>query len=147
MVTNRFSSMLSIMNAHIKIGSQDCTVPVNKLCLNTLRLFRSYGYIWGFSFTSPGTRTAHLFPRVKILFKYSDVNTPTLKTLRVFKITHSDFKIIRNNQLFKILSQNKLYLLSTAKGLVITSVDNFYNAKVRSNKSYNSGKLLAEIYI
>jgi ribosomal protein S8 len=135
------------MNASIKVASQFCKVPVNKLCLNTLRLFRDLGYIWGFTLDTPGVRIAKLYPRVKIFFKYADANTPILKKIRIFKITRSHFTKMHSKNLYKILSQNKLYLISTPNGLVITTLGNFYVSKGAHEKTIHNGKILAEIFI
>nr|ADZ99060.1 ribosomal protein S8 [Physarum polycephalum] len=146
-MTARFSAMISIMNATIKTGNSFCEIPANNLCINTLRLLRNQGYIWGFSYVSPQLRAKRLYPRVKIFFKYIDSNTPVIKSINIFKRTRSNFRIIRNNKLYQILAQNKLYILSTTKGLIITSLDNLYNDLIKSQKNRLSGKLLAEIFI
>jgi ribosomal protein S8 len=147
MVTARFSSMISIMNATVKTGSQFCEVPANKLSINTLRLLRNQGFIWGFNYVSPKKRESRLYPRVKIFFKYIDNNTPVLKAINIFKRTRSNFQIIRRNKLYQILAKNKLYLLSTTKGLTITSLDNLYTENLKSTKTPFAGKLLAELFI
>jgi ribosomal protein S8 len=139
--------MISTVNASVKTGLQYCEVPANKLSINTLRLLRNQGFIWGFSFVSPRKREARLYPRVKIFLKYVDINTPILKAIRVFKNTRSNFGIIRKNKLYQILVQNKLYVLSTPAGLSVTSIDSFYNEKVKSQKISFSGKILAELFI
>lgn len=147
MVTNRFSSLISIINACIKTGKISCEVPTNKLAINVLRLLRDQGYIWGFSFVSPRKREGRLYPRVKIFFKYIDTSNPAMRAIHVFKRTRSNFRFIKDKHLFKILAQHKLYILSTTKGLVITSLDHFYNEKMRTVKPRFAGKLLAEVFI
>jgi len=139
--------MVSIMNVSVKTGNLFCEVPANTLCINTLRLLRSQGYIWGFSFVSPRKREGRLYPRVRIFFKYIDHNTPVLKAIHIFKKTRSNFHIIRKNKLYQILAQNKLYLLTTPRGLSITSLDNLYNDQLKSATNRISGKILAELFI
>jgi len=136
---NRFAAMVGIINTCLKTGRSSCELPVNKTCINTLRLFRQQNYIWGFMFT----KKYH----VKIFFKYAHTNLAMLRSIRVFKKTASNFQIIRTNKLFQILSQHKLYLLSTPQGLTITSIDNLYKSNVRSTNMSGSGKILAEIFI
>lgn len=135
------------MNACIKTGKISCEVPTNKLAVNVLRLLRNQGYIWGFSFASPRKREGRLYPRVRIFFKYQDLSNPAMRGIRVFKSTRSNYRLIGDKQLFKLLAQHKLYILSTTKGLVITSLDQFYNEKTTSLKTRFSGKLLAELFI
>jgi len=133
-MTTRFSSIISIINASVKTGNVFCEIPANKLAINTLRLLRNQGYIWGFSFVSPKKRVSRLYPRVKVFLKYIDSNTPVLKAIHVFKKTRSNFQIIHSNKLYQILVQNKLYLLSTTNGLSITSINNLYPDKLKSKK-------------
>lgn len=146
-MTSRFSSMISIINASVKAGALSCEVPANKLSINTLRILRNQGYIWGFNFVSPKRRYNRLYPRVRILLKYIDRNTPALKAIHIFKRTRSNFQIIRNNKLYQILIQNKVYILSTTLGLSITSLDNLYNERIKSTKINVAGKILAELFI
>jgi ribosomal protein S8 len=139
--------MIGVMNSSVKAGLQSCEVPANKITINTLRLLRNQGFIWGFNFVSPRKRESRLYPRVRIHFKYIDINTPILKAIRVFKNTRSNFTILQHNKLFKILAQNKLYLLTTPKGLIVSSIEQLYNEKVKSQKTRYGGKLLAELFI
>jgi len=139
--------MVSIINASVKTGNLFCVVPANGLCINTLRLLRNQGYIWGFSIASPEIRKRRLHPRVKVFLKYIDHNTPVLKAIHIFKKTRSNFHIIRKNKLYQSLAQNKLYLLTTTKGLSITSLDTLYNDYLKSTTNRVSGKILAELFI
>jgi ribosomal protein S8 len=135
------------MNATVKTGKITCEVPANKLAINLLRLLRDQGFIWGFRFVSPEKRRHRLYPRVKIYFKFIDLNTPVLRALRVFPKTRSNYHLIHNKQLFTILVQHKLYILSTTTGLVMTSLDNLLKEKTISSKTRFAGKLLAEVFI
>jgi len=146
-MTARFASMISIINATVKAGHVSCEVSTNKLGINTLRLLRNQGYLWGFSFTSPKKRSARLYPRVCILFKYIDHNTPILKAIHVHKNTRSNFKILPYNKLSQVLTRNKLYLLTSPQGLTITSLANLSLTKMRSQNFSNSGRILAELLI
>jgi len=143
----RFPCMIGVMNNSVKCGLQYCEVPANKICINTLRLLRNQGFIWGFSFTSPGKRQARLYPRVKIYFKYINKDMPGIKAIYIYKKTRSNFTILRHNKLLRILAQNKLYLLTTPSGLTITSITNYYNSAKKSVNSHTSGIILAEILI
>lgn len=143
----RFPSMIGIMRTCVKTATQFCEVPANRLCITTLRILREQGYINGFTFVSPRKKEGRLYPRVRIHFKWSNAITPALKDLKVFKNTFSNFHSILSYKPLQILGTNKLYLLSTTKGLLLTSLGNVYNAKQNSRLPSLKGKLLLEILI
>lgn len=64
-MVNRFPNMISLMYSAIKMGHLSCEVPINKLCLQTLRFLREQNLIYGFQFVSPGQKTRKLYPRVE----------------------------------------------------------------------------------
>ena len=142
---DRFPLALGIINATVKVGKVSCEVPVNKLVLNVLRLLRGQGIIWGFNFTSPKLRRNRLYPRVIIHFKYIDSTSPMLRRIRVFPKTYSNFHILKNIQMNKVLAQHKRYVITTPGGLILTSPDNV--SKARSKMIRFAGKVLAEIFI
>jgi len=143
----RFPNMIGIMRASIKTGWKTCEVPANKLCINVLRLFRDHGYIYGFNFVSPKKKSARLYPRVRIHFKYSDTASPVIRDLIVYKNTFSNFRSMRLNNTFQVLSQHKLYLLTTSKGLVLTSFTDMSEMQGATMKYKVSGKILLELFI
>jgi len=146
-MTARFPNMIGIMRTCIKTGTTFCEVPTNKLCINVLRLFRDRGFIYGFTFVSPQKKYARLYPRVKIHFKYSDASLPTLRDLTIFKNTVSNFSHIRIKTKDQILSQHKLYLLSTTRGLILSSFSDL-NSRVTLNENFHfKGKVLVELNI
>jgi ribosomal protein S8 len=146
-MTARFPNMIGIMRTCIKTGNYSCEIPANKLCINVLRLLRDQGYIYGFSFVSPQKKYARLYPRVKIQFKFSDAATPVIRDLTIYKNTVSNFKTMHIRNQYQILSQHKLYLLSTTKGLVLTSFPEVMREKHKSLNLAFSGKLLLELCI
>ena len=146
-MTSRFPAMISIINTTVKTGYQYCDIPVNKLCLNTLRLLRNHGYIWGFSVTSPRKRVAKLYPRVKIYFKYSHKNCPALKGMRIYKNTTSNFFLLKHIKIYQAIAKNKLFIITTKTGLTITSLDHLLPKLTAKTTKPFSGKILAEILI
>jgi ribosomal protein S8 len=124
-MTARFPHMIGIMRTCIKTGMRNCEVPANKLCINVLRLLRDHGYIYGFNIVSPSKKYARLYPRVKIHFKYSDSSSPVIKDLIIFKNTFSNFSQMRIRNQYQILSQHKMFLLTTTKGLLLSSLQIF----------------------
>jgi ribosomal protein S8 len=146
-MTARFPNMIGIMRTSIKTGLKSCEVPANKLCINVLRLFRDRGYIFGFNTVSPRKKNGRLYPRVKIHFKYSDSSAPVIKDLSVFKNTYSNFTPIRVKNQYQILSQHKIFLLTTPKGLLLTSFTDLSSLNKSQKNFHFGGKLLLEIYI
>lgn len=146
-MTARFPNMIGIMRTCIKTGVRSCEVPANKLCINVLRLLRDQGYIYGFSFVSPQKKFARLYPRVKIQFKFSDASTPVIRDLTIFKNTVSNFKTMRITNQYQILSQHKLFLLSTEKGLILTSFTEVLRKQGQTFHLAFTGKLLLELCI
>jgi len=141
----RFSTMISSLRAHNKIGSSFCETPANRLGINVLRLLREQGLIQGFSLVSPRKKTARLFPRVRIYFKYSDVSNPALTDIKLFKNTSSNFTNIQRHRRFHTISQRKLYILSTTSGLRLTSLADYLQTKRATFTPTFSGKVLVEI--
>jgi ribosomal protein S8 len=121
-MTARFPSMIGIMRSSLKTGVHSCTTPANKLCVKILTLLREHGFIYGFSYVSH--KSGHT-PRIIINFKYTDNNTPVLRNLRSFKNTQSNFINIQTAN-YRILSQNKLYILTTPRGLIMTSLADYH---------------------
>jgi len=123
----------------LKTGNKDCEVPVNNLCLQTLRLMRERNLIYGFQYVSPGKKTKKLFPRVKILLKYADTFNPGITFIRPLKNTYSNYKVIglnfRNQD-----NNNKKIMITTPKGLNLVSFNDLHSGieKIR-------GKQLLEI--
>lgn len=146
-MTARFPNMIGIMRTCVKTGVSFCEVPANKLCINVLRLFRDRGYIFGFNIVSPRKKNARLYPRVKIHFKYSDASAPVIKDLTIFKNSLSNFSSIRIRNQYQILSQHKMFLLSTTRGLLLSSFSDI-SAKINEKDTFRfGGKLLLELYI
>ena len=92
--------MIAIMRTCIKTGLKSCSVPVNSLCIVVLELLRSQGFIQGFSYQYARSNLRHGpyhgYPKVKIVFKYTDSNTPVLKDIQSFKNTRSNFYTLKN---------------------------------------------------
>jgi len=146
-MTARFPNMIGIMRTCIKTGLRSCEIPANKLCINVLRLLRDHGYIYGFNFVSPKKKYARLYPRVKIHFKYSDSSSPVIKDLVIFKNTYSNFSTMRANSHYQILSQHKMFLLTTTKGLVLSSFAEISQQSTKKQPLRFTGKLLLELYV
>jgi ribosomal protein S8 len=136
--------MIGIMRSTIKTGARSCVTPANSLCIKVLILLREHGFIYGFSHISFINK--HLYPRVLINFKYTDNNTPVLRDLKSFKNTHSNFTSIQAGSI-QILSQNKLYILTTPTGLQMTSLADLSANQLASTRKGFKGKLLLEISV
>jgi ribosomal protein S8 len=143
----RLSNMIGILNSTIRSRYITCEVPTNNLGIKILRLLREQGYIYGFSYVSDNTKTKRLYPRVKVYFKYIDIKTPMIKSISAFKNAKSNFKTIQNAKYYQTISHNKLYILSTNKGLVLTSMAELYKNKLSSPKNILNGKLLVELLV
>jgi len=143
-MTARFPNMIGIMRTCIKTGATFCEVPSNKLCIKVLRLLRNRGFIYGFNIVSPNKKYARLYPRVKIHFKYSEVSAPVIRDLIIYKNTTSNFTRLRIKTQDQILSQHKVFLLSTPKGLLLSSFSDLMSQQAHFPLG---GKLLLELYI
>jgi ribosomal protein S8 len=140
----RFPSMIAIIRNTILTGAQSCVIPVNSLCVRVLRLLRNHGFIYGFSYVSSRPKKCRLYPLVRVTLKYADNNSPVLSNIGVFKNTRSNFIQIKANKQYHILSHRNLFILTTPKGLIITSLHNLYsNYNLKSLK----GKLLVELSV
>jgi ribosomal protein S8 len=124
----RFPNMIAVMQNTIKTGQISCEVPVNKLCISTLRLLREQSLIYGFQYVSPRQTRHRLYPRIKIFFKYSDVNNPCLYFLRAIKNTRSNFFINKGN--YMKYRGNKKIMISTPQGLNLLS---FHEASTKNS--------------
>lgn len=143
----RFPAMIGLINNGVKVGASFCECPANKLCINFLRLLRNHGYIWGFHYVSPKKRLNRLYPRVKIMLKYIDNNTPIIKAIQPYKNTSSNFHLIHTNNFYKILTNNKYYILTSTFGLSLTSLTEMYLNRIKSTNPHYAGKILAVIFI
>lgn len=137
----RFPNMIAIMFNTIKTGQKTCEVPVNKLCISTLRLFREHNLIYGFQYISPGIQHHRLYPRIRIYFKYSDVNGSCITYLRPLKNTKSNFHVI-SPKFLKQENNHKKFIITTPKGLNFLSFFDLYNSK---NRKAKRGKKILEI--
>jgi ribosomal protein S8 len=145
MKTSRFASCISLINAASKTHLQYIVLPTNKLIIVFLNLLKQHNIIYGWQYVSSQSRRNLQFPRTKIFLKYTDANTCLIKSIKLFKLTKSNFTSIYNDKFLKILKQNKLYFISTNKGCLLTSFDNMINKKIGNDGI--SGKILAEIFI
>jgi hypothetical protein len=131
---------------------QSCCVPANILCFKVLAILRDHGLIYGYSHLYTRRRLRHGFyhgyPRVKINFKYTDVNLPVLKDIKVFKNTKSIFYLFNNRRNnFRIFSDHKFYLLTNSKGLLLTSFPGLQTNHISSEGKNLSGKVLLEVSV
>lgn len=127
-MVKRIAAMVSIMSNTIKTGKKSCDIPVNKFCIAILRLLRSHQLIHGFQYTSPGTKTRRLYPRVKVLFKYNDVNTPALIFLKPIKNTASQFELNKKYGYMKQHHSTKMFLVTTPRGLNLLTFKDIHSA-------------------
>jgi ribosomal protein S8 len=129
----RFPNMIALLYNTIKTGHTSCEVPINKLCLQTLRLLRDHSLIYGFQYVSPGDKNRRLYPRVRIMLKYSDINGPVITKMKPLKNTKSNFHIIP----LKFINQenkHKKLIITTPQGLSLISFKEFYTLKAKKGK-------------
>lgn len=151
-MTARVPAMLGIIRSCIKTKAQDCTIPGNNLCFKILDVLKQSGIIYGYSHIyEPRKKTQkywHGYPRVKIFFKYSDLETPTLKDIKSYKNTRSNFLLLSTkNKRQHILTYHKLYLISTVNGLILTSFADLFARQKGPTINFLSGKIIAELLI
>jgi hypothetical protein len=68
-----------------------------------------------------------------------------LKSIKAFPNTKSNFFFIKHNKPFKVFAENKLYLLTTDKGLILTSSENASVNHISSNNAKLRGRLLQSL--
>lgn len=151
-MTARFPAMIAAMRNSIKTGMHSCSVPVNTLCIRVLELLRTQGFIQGFSYLytqrNPRHTFYHGFPRVTIVFKYTDHNTPILKDINSYKNTRSNYlRLNPKHGNRRIFSDHHMYILSNTDGLRLTFSPNLKESKNGSFTKTVSGKLLAQLRI
>jgi ribosomal protein S8 len=129
----RFPNMISTLYNTVKKGVTSCECPVNKICLQTLRLLREHNLIYGFQYVSPGKKTNKLYPRVRIFLKYSDIYGSCITKIRPLKNTKSNFHIIPL-KFIKQENKNKKLIITTPKGLNLISFKEYYTLKSRRGK-------------
>lgn len=136
--------MIAIIQGSIKRNSSTALVPINTLNLQILKLLRQQGIIFGFSLVY---KNDHYKLYAKIQFKYVDNNTPILRSIKAFPNTQSNFYYIKNSKHYQTLSDNKLYILTTGTGIILTSFEHAFVNKISSNVPKLRGRLLAVLTI
>lgn len=121
---NRFASMLIRINSACKKGDKSCIIISNKLCVNVLRLFREYHFIFGFSYISDKKGNKALYPKIKVYLKYSDNHLPIFKNINVCKNTNSNF--ILKKAVILPFNYNQRFLITTPKGIFLTNDIHFF---------------------
>jgi ribosomal protein S8 len=149
-MTARFPAMIATMRNSIKTGAHSCSVPVNTLCLRVLELLRSHGFIQGYShlYTRRQLRQGfnHGYPRVTIVFKYTDHNSPILKDIQSFKRTHSNFLTLNPKHQSKLfMSDHLAYILSSPQGLKMTFSSSLKESQGNSSVNHLKGILIAQL--
>lgn len=148
----RFPSMIGLMRATLKTGTQSCSLPVNSLCLRVLTILRENGFISGFSFDYIRKNNSHGqfhgYPRVRIFFKYSDINLPIITGIKAFRNNRSHF--YKRSNLRKSIgwgSNHQHFILTSNKGLYMTSF--LPQSAFDKSKKANTllGKVLVEVNI
>ena len=138
--------MIAVLRNSIKIHKKNCSVPGNKICFQTLSLFRSQGLINGFHLdVNPNKKVWQGYPRYNIMLKYKSFNEPIIKKIKLFKNTRSNFFFFTvNRKILDPLKKKRLFLISSKKGLTLLSVENFL--LLYKNKKFK-GKLILEVIV
>jgi ribosomal protein S8 len=151
-MTARFPSMIATMRNSIKTGMHSCSVPVNSLCIRVLELLRNHGFIQGYSYlyTRRQLRQGfnHGYPRVTIVFKYTDHNSPVLKDIQSFKNTRSNYYYLNPKHRNKfVMSDHSIYILSNPQGLKLTFSSTLQESQGNSSSKDLTGKIIAQLTI
>lgn len=131
--------MISIINNSLKTRKKICEIPINKVCLNTLKFLRAQNFINGFQIISPGVKTQRLYPRVRILLKFANIFDSVITSMKPCKNTRSNFHIIKRDM--KIQNEgHKKFLITTNEGLTLLNIADIYKSRKKIK-----GKKLMEI--